>query len=138
MRGRPAAADRPPDRVDLTHERERVAGLDWGGVARIAGTEVAVRAARVREAHRALVTPRVPDRLELGSFQVAARVGAWVRLVTHSSLDAIDLPAELLALLPRFDGRPTVEVTAELAAAGAPAPPDVLQRLVDWGVLVEA
>jgi hypothetical protein len=44
----------------------------------------------------------------------------------------------LLDVLRKFDGRPRVEVAAELANDGIKIGHDLLRRLVDLGVLAEA
>ena len=44
---------------------------------------------------------------------------------------------ELVELLPRFDGRATEVVLAELAGEGVVLTPDLVARLVDFAVLRE-
>jgi len=117
---------------------ERVAGLGWPEVVAICGTEVAVRAAVVEARYAAWATPFVPERLKVGGLEVVGTRTGGCRVVTHSSLDAIDLPSQLLALLPLFDGRPTDVVAQQLLGLGVQIDPAFLQVLVDWGVLVEA
>ncbi len=58
--------------------------------------------------------------------------------MTYSDSDALELPNELLALLPRFDGRATEQVLAELAREGVILTPDLVARLVDFAVLASA
>jgi len=117
---------------------ERVSDLDWSEVAGICGTEVAVRAAVVRERYAAWATPGIPERLRVGRFEVVTTRGGGCRVVTHSSLDAIDLPSQLIALLPLFAGQATEQALRQLERYGARIDPSFLQELVDWGVLVEA
>lgn len=112
--------------------------LDWRQVIARCGSEVAVRAALVTRAFAALRDTSLPERVVLGSYQTVARVPGGVRAVTHSSIDALDLPDALLPLLPRFDGRPVADVLAELAGMGIQLDPAFLRRLVDWGVLAPA
>jgi hypothetical protein len=118
---------------------ERVDGLSWAQVLGICGTEVAVRADVVGERYATWATPRIPDQLRVGRFEVAATRTEGCRVVTHSSLDAIDLPSQLVALLPLFDGRPTDQVLQQLEQSyRVQLDPQFLQLLVDWGVLVPA
>lgn len=118
----------------------RADGLAWPDVLALGGTELRARAEVVRRAASRHVRPATPTRLAAGRFQVVAtRADGGLRVVTHSTFDAIDLPAPLLPLLARFDGRRTGEVLAELKqACNAELAPDFLRQLVDWGVLVPA
>lgn len=118
----------------------RADGLSWSDVLALGGTELRVRAEVARRAVSRLVRPATPTRLAAGRFQVVAvRADGGLRVVTHSAFDAIDLPAPLLPLLARFDGRRTGEVLAELKRdCGAELAPDFLRQLVDWGVLLQA
>lgn len=119
---------------------ELAASLSWSGVLARCGSEVALRARLAAAAHARLVGPAViPDRLRVGSFQVATTREGGVRIVSHTPTDALDLPSALVALLPWFDGRPTAEVLAQLREqAGVAIDPDFLRQLVDWQVLVPA
>lgn len=115
----------------------RVAALAWADVLRIGGPEVAVLADVAVSRRATLDATSLPGRLEVGRFSVIARRTEGVRAVTYSSLDAIDLPAALLGLLPAFDGRPVDAVLAELKANwNVEIDASYLRRLVDWGVLV--
>jgi Fe-S-cluster containining protein len=117
---------------------ELASSLSWSDVLELAGTELQVRAATLRRAQAALSAP-LPERLSVGAFQVAGTRPGGVRVVTHSSLDALDLPNALVGLLPLFDGRPVVDVLAQIEASwGARVDPPLLRQLVDWGVLVAA
>ncbi len=114
----------------------RADALTWADVLAIGGPEVAIRADVAAERLAAHADTALPERLAVGRFDVAARRPGGVRAATYSSLDAIDLPAALLGLLPQFDGRPVAEVLAELKATwNVEIDPAYLRRLVDWGVL---
>jgi hypothetical protein len=55
----------------------------------------------------------------------------------YSPHDPILLPAAVIDVLDRFDGRPTEQVLGEVAAElGLELDGALLQRLVDFGILV--
>ncbi len=116
---------------------DRLQGAD---VARLGGGALALRVELARRLLARLAAPRAaPARLRVAPFQVVTMRAGGVRVTTFSPLDALDLPSALVALLPLFDGRPTVEVLAELRTThGVELTPDLLGRLLDWQVLVEA
>jgi hypothetical protein len=117
---------------------EKVADLSWTDVAAIGGPELRVLAEVARRHHDRLLSDLVPGRLRVGAFQVHTQRDGGLRVFTYAHTDAIDLPTPLLPLLPRFDGRPTLDVIQELAAEGVGLQPDFLRQLVDWGILVAA
>ncbi len=61
-----------------------------------------------------------------------------VRLVTYSPYDPIELPKGLFDLLAAFDGRSLDEVRRNiLEDFGFELEPDLIQRLLDFGILRE-
>jgi hypothetical protein len=117
---------------------EKVEALAWPDIAAIAGPELRILAEVARRHHDRLLSDLIPGRLRVGQFQVHAHRDGGLRVFSYSHTDAIDLPTPLLPLLPRFDGRPTVDVLQELASEGVGLQADFLRQLVDWGVLVAA
>ncbi len=114
----------------------RVEVLSWAEVLAIGGPELQVRLDLLRSRQQRHRETTLPERLTVGAFEVVAQRVGGVRVVTYSSLDALDLPNALLGVLPAFDGRPTQEVLDQLESAWNLAiDPALLQRLVDWGVL---
>lgn len=115
--------------------------LGWPEVAVIAGPELGPLVERVKATHaelqpRAAGPSLVPlRRLVAADLRVSHRGPESARLVTYSDSDPLDLPNELLAILPRFDGRPTDEVLAELASDGVVLTDDLVAQLVDFAVL---
>lgn len=122
--------------------------LSWPEVQVIGGPELAALAEQLQAAHAALQpedpagrSPRLvalrrpPAVLVPGTVKLARRGPTSTRVVTYSDSDALELPNEVLALLPRFDGRPTEQVLAELAREGVILTPDLVARLVDFAVL---
>jgi hypothetical protein len=126
--------------------------LTWSEVQVIGGAELGEAAERVLVAYTAIRTAhasgparadgtklvqlrRPPAVLVAGKLKVAHRGPETTRVVTYSDSDALELPSELVALLPRFDGRATEQVLAELACEGVILTPDLVARLVDFAVL---
>ena len=123
--------------------------LSWAEVQVIGGAELAELAGRVRAAYAEIrpiagaraegLVPlrRPPGVLVTGAVKLAQRGPERSRVVSYSDSDALDLPSELVELLPRFDGRATEVVLAELAGEGVVLTPDLVARLVDFAVLRE-
>jgi hypothetical protein len=74
--------------------------------------------------HPALVQLRRP--LLPGLVRVSHRDPTSTRIVTYSDSDPLELPTAIVDLLPRFDGRPTELVLAELAREGVVLDPELL------------
>lgn len=114
-----------------------VAPLGWAEVLAIGGPDLAIRADLLRERLAGHAHVALPEALRIGTFEIAGQRPGGVRVVTYSSLDALDLPNALIGVLPAFDGRPTRQVLDELRDTwGIEIDPPLLQRLVDWGILV--
>lgn len=125
---------------------ELVDELTWPEVQVIGGADLGAAAERVLAAYAVVGPPRAgeprlvqlrrpPPLLVLGKVKVAHRGPETTRVVTYSDSDALELPSELVALLPRFDGRATELVLAELACEGVILTPELVTRLVDFAVL---
>lgn len=119
--------------------RETAAMVDdlrWADVEAIAGAEIEPLLTELRAAWAAVQTDApAPSALVPGLVRIGRRGKTTTRVVTYSDSDAIDLPSELVALLPRFDGRPTAVVLAELAREGVVLTPALVARLIDFAVL---
>lgn len=116
-----------------------VDGLSWEQVLALGGPELRALARLAREAHARLSQDELPQRLRVGSFQVAAVGPRTTRVVSYSPIDPIELPAALMAVLPWFDGRPTQEAVESIARERKLGlTPALIQRLVDFQVLVDA
>jgi hypothetical protein len=115
----------------------RVDGLTWRDVIRIGGPAVQIASRLVREAYRALTSPRIPDRVVAGSFTVVASARDTVRLWSYRDIDPLEVPKDLLAVLHHFDGRPTAEALRGVSAeAGIELDPGLVRRLADFRILV--
>ena len=117
-----------------------VAPLRWADVIRTGGADVAVRARMVCDAYDELVSPRLPDRLRLASLRTARSGPRTVRVETYTPYDPLDLPAELVPALATFDGSlPTSRCLRRIHERfGLALERDLLQRLVDFEILVDA
>ena len=114
----------------------RVEALSWSDVLRIAGSDADLGLRLVRHTRGAL------DQAAQAAQGTALRMGdveldASGRVVRgYSEYDPLVLPEALVTALPLFDGRPTVEVLAELSARGLELDEALLGALVDFEVLV--
>jgi len=114
----------------------RVEPLAWEDVARIAGAEVAVRARMTRQAHEELLSEKLPERLSPGTFQIIAVNPEAVRIVGYTGGDALDLPPEILQVLPYFNGQPTREALATIESEiGIRVEEDLVRKLADFQIL---
>jgi hypothetical protein len=149
-----APAGVPADEVDayqrawgpwLGRERELYAKaaaivdpLSWADVLAICGPEVRLRAAATRHLYKLVTSWDLPPRLVPGTFTVVGASGDDVKVSGYSPRDPVDIPAATIALLHRFDGRPTASVRAQLEAEDGVALDDEFVRtLADFELLVE-
>lgn len=117
-----------------------VAPLGWADIERLGGSEVALAAALARHARDAASlgadAPALPAAVSLGTLSLTPTSDGLVRVTTHSPLDPLDLPRELVDLLPRLTGRPLGEARAALAAeSGLELDDALLARLIDFEAL---
>jgi hypothetical protein len=103
-----------------------------------AASDAAAALSPVRDAWRELSSENLPEALRPGPLRLVLLDTRRARVVGRNPHDPLDLPRALLDLLPRFDGRPTAEVLAALAADGIRLSPALLRRLVDFGLLTPA
>jgi hypothetical protein len=72
-------------------------------------------------------------------MQLALMTRATTRVSTYSGYDPLDVPNQVMELLPYFDGRPTEDVLAAIASErGIRLEPGLVRKLVDFMVLVPA
>jgi hypothetical protein len=116
-----------------------VEGLSWAEVLSHTSPEVQARADYLCLHHDQVNHPGVPTTLVVGQHQVLG-IGEEASLVmTYSPYDPIAIPTVLSSVLHYFDGRPTAEVLQAIAdERGVSIQADLLQQLMDWGVLVQA
>jgi hypothetical protein len=127
------------ERELYTRSAAIVDALAWKEVLAIAGPTVRLLANATRELHALVTSAEVPDKLRLGDIGIVAASKSAVRVSTYSEYDPIELPAELVPLLHRFDGRKTRAVMAEIEKReGVSLDDELLRQLVDFQILVDA
>ena len=113
-----------------------VDALTWREVAEISGTDVRLFAHLAVDRYRDLVSPRTPKRLTAGPFQVVSAGPDRTRVAGYSGLNPLDLPTELMRVLPCFDGRPTPEVLRMIREKhGLRLTPGLIRKLADFAIL---
>jgi hypothetical protein len=116
---------------------ELVGTLSWADVLAICGPEVRVHARLTEDSYRRLISDDIPPVLDVASMQLAHTTRATTRVSTYSSYDPLDVPNQVMELLPYFDGRPTEDVLATIAKdRGIRLEPDLIRKLVDFMLLV--
>lgn len=116
-----------------------VAPLAWEDVLHIGGARLALHSHLVTHQFAVWSKDTLPERPTAALVQITPRKGGRARLRTYSDLDALEVPAELAAVLPEFDGRPTAEVLAEIRRReGLDIAPSLVRKLTDFGVLRES
>jgi hypothetical protein len=114
-----------------------VDALTWADVLRVCGPSLRIQAKLLAQTYHALMNKQLPPKLKLNELKIAKLHGASMQLSTYSTLDPLQMPTALLAALPHFDGRAVDEVVAEvIKQKKLRLTPSVLQKLVDFGILV--
>jgi hypothetical protein len=116
---------------------ERVRELAWTDALAIAGAEARALALATRSRYAALRSEALPVHLEVAAFRMVGLAGDTCRISGYSEYDPVELPAALLDVLRRFDGRARDVVIEELATDGIEIDTALLRRLVDLGILAE-
>jgi hypothetical protein len=112
--------------------------LGWNDVVRICGSRLTVLSRMVRRRYDKLISEALPDRPRVGLIQITGTAAGKYSAVTYSDYDPLRLPAELLAVLPHFDGRPAGDVVEEIRVQrGVRLDPALVRRMADFRVLVE-
>jgi hypothetical protein len=114
-----------------------VSALDWNEVANIGGTEVRIFERLLRDADGKLRSREIPERLKVGPVRIISMNRDSCCISTYSDFDPLDVPKRLMEVLGYFDGRPSGEAIAAIAAAEDIRIDETLVRkLTDFGVLV--
>ena len=115
-----------------------VSDLDWAHVVVIGGSEVRLRAQQAREASRRLGPSAPPLRLAPAALTLVPLRDGQSRVVAYSATDPLQLPQELLEVLPLFMGKSASQAMEMIERDyGLQLTPELVRRLVDFGVLVE-
>ena len=116
---------------------ELVRGLTWPEVLAAAGAEARLLASLVVHRYQTLTSDRIPDRLTVGRVKATPVAGGRVQVVADGVPEILDLPRELWAALPAFDGRPVATVLSAITARHRiDVQPSLLRKLVDFELLV--
>lgn len=115
----------------------RVDTLAWRDVERIGGSGVSVMARLVQAAFQELRSEVIPERLEVGPLRIMSAGRDGVRVIGYTGSDVLELDAEVMQVLPYFDGRPTLEAVASIETdLGIRVEEDLIRRLADFEILV--
>jgi hypothetical protein len=113
--------------------------LPWKRVLGLGGVEAETAVLLLRRSYARLTSTDLPSRLRLAQLNLDHEPDGGAVVATYSDLDPLRLPAEVMGILPLFDGRPTRTV---LQAVRRNHPiaihRSLLRQLVDFGVLAEA
>ncbi len=105
-------------------------------VFRLGGVRLAARAHALELAWREFTSSAVPKRLHHRALTVLSSEGDRCVVGTYSGADPMALPRELVAALPRFDGRPTTAVVDEIRKEhGIGLGRSLLRALADFEIL---
>jgi len=116
-----------------------VRALTWPDVLAAAGAEARLLADLAVHRYEALTSDRIPDRLTVGRVTATPAQGGRVHAHAHGVAEMLDLPGELWAALPTFDGRPTDAVLRAISAHHRiDVQPSLIRKLVDFELLVPA
>ena len=115
---------------------ERVADLSWQDVLQIGGPEIGILARTLRRAVAAWHDPTIPERMRPRPHNADSASPLMLRVRAYSSTDTIELPMQVMASVPLFDGRPTAEVLADARQMlGTEIDDDTLRALYEFRVL---
>jgi hypothetical protein len=113
-----------------------VSPLSWADVTSILGQSIAQRISLTKEDFAQLLSDSLPSQLRPGKCITADLSETEVRVWGYALYDPIDLPKSILEVIPYFDGHSTEEVLQRiLAETGKSLQPEMLRRLVDFGIL---
>jgi hypothetical protein len=118
---------------------ELVERLSWDDVLAICGPQAHAYARLTKKTFARLVADEIPPALTTGSMQITQIEQEATRVTTYSSLDPVEVPNIVMALLPHFDGRPTSDAVDAIAAkTGVRLEPTLIRKMVDFGLLIPA
>jgi hypothetical protein len=117
-----------------------VDALRWHDVERICGSEVRALMTVTREAFDELRSSTIPRLLRAGSFKVIGHGQRSSIVEGYDGGDCIELPAEVLEVLHRFDGSMSTTQTLQriCTETGLTIERDLVRLLVDFEILIPA
>jgi hypothetical protein len=120
----------------FTRCAELVESLSWSEVQAICGPNARAYARLTERAYRRLMSDDLPPALNVGSFRVVQIQRGMTRIQTYSKYDPLDVPGEVMELLPYFDGRPTADALRIIAKERSiRLDPALIRKMVDFGLL---
>lgn len=124
--------------VEFYRESARmVNALNWQDVTALNRAEIQMCARLLREAYSRLMSDEIPERLQVGAFQVVRMDQDSCSINSYSKYDPLSLPKQLMDVLRYFDGRPTSEaLNAIVETESLRLDATLVRKLADFGVLV--
>ncbi len=114
-----------------------VNGLDWPAVVSICGPALRAHTQFVVEAYRRLISPEIPEYLEVVELQYQPVGKETCRVTVYRSTDPLIMSHKVISVLGYFDGRPTEEALQNIIEEKRiRVERTLLQRLVDFKILV--
>ena len=110
--------------------------IDGRAARRIAGSEASFLTRELKAALAARDDDSLPTRLTVGTWEERPARPGTRRLRSWSPWDAVEIDADKLLVLQRFDGRPVAEVLAALPAAARPDD-ETLRSWIDHRLLTD-
>jgi hypothetical protein len=110
--------------------------LGWPQILAIGGARLRLAGELMRLAYQRMVSGEIPQRLRQGDVQLKADGPDHFLALSYSPSDPLRLPAELVGVLPYFDGGSTQAALKKIARKrGLRLTPGLVKRLVDFGIL---
>lgn len=110
--------------------------LSWQQIQDLGGLRLRELLRRTRHALDRVQSNTTPQRPRLDDLRVQPGSSGQLLIHTYSGYNMLQVPARLIAILPRFNGRPTAEVLAEIQTEmHLRIDPGLVRKLVDFGVL---
>jgi hypothetical protein len=111
--------------------------LSWKDVLAVTGPEVRAWSRLTQDAYRDLTSNDIPSSLKAGQMHLVRITRDVARVSTYSAFDPLDIPTAVMESLHYFDGRPTDDALALIAAEkGIRLDPSLVRKMVDFGLLV--
>lgn len=114
-----------------------VEALDWQNIIAIGGPELKILEQLVGETYRKLMSDELPPSLKAANTRVFPMRLDSSRVVGYSPLDPLDVPQSVMAALPYFDGRSTLQSMAAIESQhGLRLSTGLVRKLADFEILI--
>lgn len=115
-----------------------VSSLSWKQIQDIGGTQIQPFTEALKSSFQQLRSDKIPERLLLQKCNADLLPNDQMRIVSYSLFDSIDLHKTIFDLLPRFDGRPWVEVVHAIQEETEfEMDVSLIRKLWEYGILAE-